>query len=69
MRNVYPIFRDLRLFLLIVTSTLKCSAIHTHRCLFLHVYFTRYLVDIYSVVFGLDWTGFSFWVNSWIGLD
>ena len=29
----------------------------------------RYLVDTYSVVSGLDWTGFRFWILSWIGLD
>ena len=42
---------------------------YTHRRFRLHVDFTRYLVDTYSVVSGLDWTGFIFWVISWIGLD
>ena len=42
---------------------------YTHRRLCLHVDFTRYLVHTYSVVSGLDWTGFRFWVISWIGLD
>ena len=72
MCNVYPIFRDLRQFLLIVTlrSEVLPSNLQLYTSSFvLHVDFTRYLVDAYSVVSGLDWTGFRFWVISWIGLD
>ena len=49
------------------SSTLKSSAIYPR--LYLRVDFTRYLADSYSFVSGLDWTGFSFWVTSWTGLD
>ena len=75
MCNVYPIFRDLRQFLLIVTLTSEVLSsniqlgIGTNCRLFLHVDFTRHLVDTYSVVSGLDWTGFNFRVINWIGLD
>ena len=73
MCNVYPIFRDLRQFLLVVTLTsevlyLISSAIHII-VYFSHIDFTRYLVGTCSVVSGLDWTGFKFWIISWIGLD
>ena len=52
-----------------LTEGLRCPWKWGHCRLFLHVDFIRYLVDTYSVVSGLDWTGFSFWVISWIGLD
>ena len=42
---------------------------YTYPRLFLHVDFTMYFADSYSVVSGLDWTGFSFWVISWTGVD
>ena len=72
MCNVYPIFRDLRQFLLIVTlmsEVLLSVFSYTYTRSFLHADFTRYLADSYSVVSGLDWTGFSLWVISWTGLD
>ena len=37
MCNVYPIFRDLRQFLLIVTLTLKSSAIHIVVCSYMYI--------------------------------
>ena len=72
MCNVYPIFRDLRQFLLIVTLTsevLSSNLSYTIPRLFFHVYFTSYLVDTYSVVSDWDWLDSAFWVISWIGLD
>ena len=71
MCNVYPIFRALRQFLLIVTlmSEVLPSNLQLYTRSFLHEDFTRYLEDSYSVVSGLDWTGFSLWVISWTGLD
>ena len=61
--------RGKRMLALLRWSTINLHLTYTHLRLFLHVDFTRYLVDIYSVVSGLDWTGFSLWVISWIGLD
>ena len=77
MCHVYPIFRDMMQFLLIVTLTSEIlpSNLQLYTFvfrLFLHVDFTKYLVDAYSVVSGPDWTGFSFWPlghqMNWTGL-
>ena len=69
---MYPKFRDLKQFLLIVTLTSEVlpsnlqlyTSLFVLTCRFYKV-FGRYLL----FVSGLDWTGFSFWVISWIGLD
>ena len=74
MCNLYPIFRDLRQFLLVVTLT---SAFYlqifsyTRRRLCLHVDFTRYLVDTYllcCVRIGLDWIEILGHQLDWTGL-
>ena len=72
MCNVYPIFKDFRQFLHIATLMFKVlpSNLELYTPSFgFTCRFYKYLVDVYSVVSGLDWTGFSFWVISWIGLD
>ena len=72
MCNVYPIFRDLRQFLLIVTLTSKAlpSNLQLYTSSFVFTCrFCKVLVDNYSVVSGLDWTGFRFSVICWVGLD
>ena len=75
MCNVYPIFRDLRQFLLIVALILEVLPsnlqLYTYPRLYLGTcrFYKAYLADSYSFVSGLDWTGLSFWVISWTGLD
>ena len=47
--------------------TLKSAAEHIVVCSkILTILPGRYLSDTYSVMSGLDWTGFSFWFSSWM---
>ena len=70
--RLYLIFRDLRQFLLIVSLTSEVLALN------LQLYTSKFVLTCrfykvfdrtYYFVSGMDWTGFSFWVMSWIGLD
>ena len=61
MFDMYPMFRDLRQFLFIVTLMSEVLLTKHPRLYLIHVDFTRYLVDVYSVVSGLDW---NHWTES-----
>ena len=61
-------YLDLRQFLRIVTLTSEVLPSNLQLFTSSFVFTCRFYKVTYSVVSGLDWTGFRFWFISWIGL-